>query len=161
MADQTGTCYSCQKNSHLASARPDQAIIARDGWLVAHAFNSALLGWLVVLPLRHVESFHELSQSEGRALGELARSVSAALVDVTGGAKTYAVMFAEAPGFGHLHVHLIPRHSSLPEDRQGTRVFEYLRRPEAEWIRPDARAELALRLRASSALGDREPASDT
>lgn len=140
-------CYSCEQISHLGTARPDQAIWVESGWLVAHSFNSALPGWLVVLPLRHVESFHELSDQESQALGTLVRRASGALIQVVGCAKTYAVMFAEAPGFQHLHVHVIPRASDLPEDLQACRVFDYLKRPEAEWVSQAERERLALALR--------------
>jgi diadenosine tetraphosphate (Ap4A) HIT family hydrolase len=140
-------CYSCEQNSHLEAARPDQAVWVENGWLVAHAFNSALPGWLVVLPLRHVESFHELSDQESQTLGSLLTRASAALIQVVGCAKTYAVMFAEAPGFHHLHVHVIPRASDLPENMRGARIFDYLHRPEAEWVSQPERERLALALR--------------
>lgn len=118
-----------------------------NGWLVAHAFNSALPGWLVVLPLRHIESFHELSDQESQTLGLLRTRASAALIQVVGCAKTYAVMFAGAPGFNHLHVHVIPRASDLPENMRGARIFDYLHPPEAEWVSQPERERLALALR--------------
>ncbi|MGH7691159.1 MAG: HIT family protein [Candidatus Dormibacteria bacterium] len=140
-------CYSCEHNGKLDAARPDQAVWVEHGWVVAHSFNSALLGWLVVLPLRHVESFHELSQDEAQALGDLLRRVSAALIAVLECTKTYAVMFAEAPGFEHLHVHIIPRPRDLPDELQGCKIFDYLKRPEAEWVSQRERERLALALR--------------
>jgi len=116
-------------------------------WRVAHAFNSALLGWLVVMPRRHVESVHELNDAEVASLGPLLRQVSAALVEVLGCVKTYVVMFAEMPGFTHLHFHIIPRRTNLPEELRGGKVFDYLKRPEAQWVSAEQRRELALQLR--------------
>ncbi|MGH7612133.1 MAG: HIT family protein [Candidatus Dormibacteria bacterium] len=143
-------CYSCGQNAKLDAARPDQAIWVESGWVVAHSFNSALLGWLVVLPLRHVESFHELSPDEAKALGDLLKRASAALIAVLGCAKTYAAMFAEAPGFEHLHVHIVPRAKDLPEELQACGIFDYLKRPESEWIRQREREGLAVALRAAA-----------
>jgi diadenosine tetraphosphate (Ap4A) HIT family hydrolase len=117
------------------------------GWVVAHSFNSALPGWLVVVPLRHVESLHELSEDEAGALGSLLRQLSAALIEVVGCAKTYAVMYAETPGFTHLHVHVIPRATDLAKELQGGGIFDYLHRPETHWVRQEERERLALQLR--------------
>jgi diadenosine tetraphosphate (Ap4A) HIT family hydrolase len=70
--------------------------------------NSALLGWLVVMPRRHVEGVHKLNAAETAALGPLLQQVSQALVDVLVCTKTFVVMFAETPGFTHVHFHVIP-----------------------------------------------------
>ena len=110
---------------------------------MAHSFNSALLGWLVVVPRRHVESIHELSDDESVELGQLLRRASKALVEVLGCQKTYVVMFAEAPGFNHVHFHVVPRAHELDPDRRGTRIFEYLKQPETDWIPLIQRDELA------------------
>lgn len=36
------------------------------------------------------------------------------------------MLFAEAEGFSHLHFHIVPRHSGLPEEYRGPAVFAYL-----------------------------------
>src|ERR1019366_3714786 len=43
------------------SLPPREDVVHTDHWRVAHAFNSALPGWLVLLPTRHVASFTELT----------------------------------------------------------------------------------------------------
>ena len=58
------------------------SIWSTNGWRVAHSFNSALLGWLVVVPRRHIESVHELTEGEAGESGELLRLTSSALVQV-------------------------------------------------------------------------------
>jgi len=40
--------------------------------------------------------------------------------------KTYVMLFAEAEGFGHLHVHLVPRMPNQPPESRGPAVFRHL-----------------------------------
>ncbi|MGH7641378.1 MAG: HIT family protein [Candidatus Dormibacteria bacterium] len=140
-------CYSCGELAPGAELDQDQAIWREGGWRLAHAFNSSLPGWLVLLPDRHLESLAQLSSTEARVLGQLLWRASRALQEVTGCAKTYVALFAEAEGFHHLHFHLVPRASDLAEDRRGPAIFESLHRPEAEWVEVEERRRLALRLR--------------
>lgn len=132
----------------MTPIRPEASIWLSDEWRVAHATGSALLGWLVVLPRRHVESIDVLNPAEAAALGPLLKQVSTALVDVLGCAKTYVVMFAEAPGYNHVHFHVVPRDAELPKELRGVRIFDYLKRPQSEWVSLEAQRELASRLRA-------------
>src|SRR5947209_9255974 len=115
-------CYACQQD--VAGDLPDRVWVD-DRWRVVHAFDSALPGWLVVLPRRHVHGVHQLGAEEAAGLGELLRAVSTALVEVTGCVKTYVMLFAEAEGFEHLHVHVVPRHADLADEHRGPRVFAY------------------------------------
>lgn len=109
--------------------------------------NTAMVGWLVVMPRRHVEGVHELTIAETAALGPLLHQVCQALVNVLGCAKTYVVMFAETPGFAHLHFHVIPRDAQLSLELSGTKVFEFMKRPEAEWVPLEQQRDVAHRLR--------------
>lgn len=149
----TSDCYSCAEERHLSAGRPEEAIWISDEWRVAHAMNSALLGWLVVIPRRHVEGLHELNAVETAALGPLLQQVSQALVNVLGCSKTYVITFAETPGFTHVHFHVVPRDAQLPARLRGTNVFEFMKKPEAEWVPLEQQRELVLRLREAS--GDR------
>ncbi len=44
-------------------------VVHTDHWRVAHAFNSTLSGWLVLLPTQHVVSFTELTPEAADELG--------------------------------------------------------------------------------------------
>lgn len=114
---------------------------------MAHAFNSTLPGWLVLVPRSHVTSFAELSPSAAGELGQLIRDLSLRLEAVTGCVKTYVMQFAEAEGFGHLHVHLVPRAADIPPDRKGPRVFGYLSEDPSQWLAHDEMDRLAVALR--------------
>jgi diadenosine tetraphosphate (Ap4A) HIT family hydrolase len=119
-------CFSCaQETSQDVPLR--ERVWSVPGWRVALAFNSSLPGWTVLVPTRHVESLDELNDEETLALGGLMREVTKALKTVTGCVKTYVMLLAEAPGFTHVHFHVVPRMADLPEERRGRRIFEYLK----------------------------------
>jgi diadenosine tetraphosphate (Ap4A) HIT family hydrolase len=126
-------CYACRNN-----AAPDlpsrEAVVRTDHWRVAHAFNASLPGWLVLLPASHVHAFDELSSDAMADLGRLLGDLSRALREVVGCEKTYVMQFSEAPGFSHLHVHLVPRMPDQPDDRRGPAVFGYLGDDDSAWL---------------------------
>lgn len=146
-------CYPCSQQAQTGGLAPREDVIHTDHWRVAHAFNSTLPGWLVLLPTRHVTAFAQLSAEAAAELGPLIRELSLALEEVTGCVKTYAMQFAEADGFAHLHVHLVPRAADHPGDAKGPRVFTFLSEDESRWLPEATRDDLALRLRASMAQG--------
>lgn len=118
-------CYSCAMTADADAPLREQ--VARTAyWRVAHAFASELNGWLILAPLRHVESFAELSPAEMSDFGTLLGACSRALPAVVACTKTYVMQFSEAPGYHHLHVHVVPRSPDLPVDRRGPAVFAYL-----------------------------------
>lgn len=136
-------CYPCRVEA-TTEPLPARERIYDDGlWRVAHAISSTLPGWLVVLPKRHIISLAELGPAEAVALGPLLQRLTGALGEVTGCTKTYVALFAEAEGFEHLHVHVVPRVPDLPDDRRGPRVFEYLAMDEAAWLPEPERDRLA------------------
>jgi diadenosine tetraphosphate (Ap4A) HIT family hydrolase len=142
-------CLVCAANAS-SDLPPRERVHVDHHWRVATAFDSALPGWLVVVPRRHVTSLHELTATEAGELGLLLRAASVALVEVTGCVKTYVALFAEAEGFSHLHVHVVPRQADLPPDHRGPRVFGYLGGGPDEVSEAD-RDALALRLAPSVA----------
>ena len=104
-------------------------------------FNSSLEGWLIITPLRHLQSIDELTDDEAVALGRLLRDASRALRTVTGCVKTYVMLFAEADGFAHVHFHVVPRMADQPDERKGPAVFGYLKEPPVTEARRDELAE--------------------
>lgn len=118
-------CYACDNAGPDAPFR--ERFVRRSGWRVAHDFNASLEGWLILAPLRHVHALTELAAEEAVELGTLLRESSIALERVTGCTKTYVMLFAEAEGFAHLHVHVVPRMPEQPADRRGPAVFGYMR----------------------------------
>lgn len=141
-------CFSCHNNERLGSLPPRELVAADDHWRVAHAFDSALPGWLILAPRRHVTSIADLTDAEAASLGTWQVRLSRALHVVTGCSKTYVVQFAEKEGFAHVHFHVVPRMPDLPADRRGPRVFAYLGAAEEERVDEQRRDDLAAALRA-------------
>jgi len=139
-------CGLCAGNDAVAdgSAPPRERVHLTDRWrLTAH--RSALAGWMLLIPRRHVESLHELTDAEAAELGPLIRAATAVMVDELGAAKSYVMQFAE--GTRHAHFSLVPRMADLPVDRVGAKVSAYNSSDEPL---PEARRdELAARLSAA------------
>ncbi|MYS20698.1 Diadenosine tetraphosphate (Ap4A) hydrolase [Streptomyces sp. DvalAA-14] len=144
----TPDCYACGKEAQFDELPPRERIVFDQHWRVVHDFNTALPGWLVLLPRRHVTAVHDLTDAEAGALGMWQVRLSRALRGVTGCVKTYVVQFAEADGFAHVHFHVVPRMADLPAEYRGTGVFELLRRPAAERVTPARADDVARALRA-------------
>ena len=120
-------CAICRSNSGAERISPGPVVHKGEFWLVEHAYPTSLLGWLVIVLRRHAEAVHELTSQEAAELAELQVTVAAAVHAVVGCEKEYLACFAEATGFHHLHVHVIPRAAMLPIDMRGAAVFKHLR----------------------------------
>lgn len=145
-------CYACGRQADPAPP-PRDDVLPDSAWQVAHAFNSTLPGWLVVLPRRHVTAITDLTDLEADELGGLLVRLSRALTEVTGCAKTYQMQFSEAEGFAHLHIHLVPRMDDQPDGVRGPQIFAHLVADEAEWLPEAQRDRIALAIRSAVAGG--------
>ena len=136
-------CRSCAWDARLDELPPRERVYVGERWRVAHAFDAALPGWLVVLPRRHVTRLDELTREEAAELGPLLVDATAALRAVVGCLKTYVMLFAEREGFGHVHFHVVPRMADLAAEHLGPRVVALLGRPEGERVAELERDRLA------------------
>lgn len=144
-------CYACTNNA--ATDLPSRERVLRtEHWRVAHAFDSALPGWLVLVPTTHVLRLDELNDEALVELGLLQGRLSAALRDVAGAAKTYLMQFSEAPDFQHLHVHLVARMPHEAQELVGPAVFGYLGADEATRVPTDVMDRLCDQIRAEVSL---------
>lgn len=140
----TTECYACRHNG--MTVLPPRERVYDDGlWRVAHAFDTALPGWLVIVLRRHATSLADLTTEEAAALGPLIKRLSAALQQELQVPKAYLAFFAEGPQHPHVHIHVIPR----PEkELRGPGSFELLSRPDDEWVSEVHRDRLSQRLAA-------------
>jgi diadenosine tetraphosphate (Ap4A) HIT family hydrolase len=141
-------CYVCRNNDQFDQLPTRERIAADPHWRVAHAFNTSLPGWLILVPRRHVTTIADLTDDEAAVLGTWQVRLSRALREVTGCVKTYVMQFAEQEGFGHVHFHVVPRMADIPEDHRGPAVFGYLIRPPGQGIDERHRDDLATALHA-------------
>ncbi len=118
-------CFTCVTNSQ-AVLPPRDNVYSSAYWRAAHAFGTALPGWLVLVPLRHVLALDELTPEESAELGPLLRGLTAAMRKALHCEKTYVAQFSEAGGFEHLHFHVIPRSPGLAADFTGPYIFRLL-----------------------------------
>ena len=146
-------CGTCERLAQRdAGTAPLWDSISRSAsWDVVHAYDTALLGWLVLVPRRHLESVGELTAAEAQELGELLRSVSACLKAELGCLKTYVMQFAEHPSHPHVHFHVVPRMPDMPAENIGANVFNYLAADPSERVTEAAMNALAERLRSALA----------
>jgi diadenosine tetraphosphate (Ap4A) HIT family hydrolase len=141
-------CGTCRANRGELAA-PGGVVYEDRLWRAEHAIEPIpMVGWLVLKPLRHVESFADLTPEEAAAFGSIAHRLSGAMTRVLGAVKVYLCLFAEAEGFTHIHVHLIPRLPDVPRERRGPRVFEHLR----EAIEQGNRGDVAEAARVAAAI---------
>ena len=59
-------CYTCELTArrHAGQAPLWDDIYHTEYWDVAHAYNTALPGWLVLVTRRHIEALDELTEAE-------------------------------------------------------------------------------------------------
>lgn len=117
-------CMACQANS--GAILSPGGVLYDDGlWRLEHAFEPIpMVAWLVLKPLRHVESLADLTSEEAAALGMVLRRIARAIDDTLAPARVYTALFAEA--VAHLHLHLIPRAPDLPQNYRGPGAFALL-----------------------------------
>lgn len=156
----TVNCWVCDNNDRFDALPEWERIAADEYWRVAHAIDTALPGWLVLIPRRHVTSIADLTDAEAADLGAWQVRLSRALGTVTGCMKTYVVQFAEKEGVSHVHFHVVPRMADLPDDRRGGGVFGYLDPSRELRVGDEHKSELTLALRAHLQAVGTEPHLD-
>lgn len=104
--------------------RPDDetinTVIASNTYAYVRLDNFPLSkGHAEVVPVRHVQSFFDLTETEVRSIFELA-------IELRGEADGYTIAINDGPAAGqtipHMHMHVIPRHfGDVPNPRGGVR----------------------------------------
>jgi len=136
-------CLTCQlvARRDAGTAPLWDSIHRTGGFDIAHAYNTSLPGWIVIVARRHLAAVSDLSDEEAAELGSLIHSVSIGLKATVGCIKTYVMQFAESDGHNHVHFHIVPRMADLPDDCKGANIFrclgveDALRVPESEMNR--------------------------
>lgn len=144
-------CPFCEITASLsAETPPRERVYLSNGWRV-RAHRSGLRGWTLVIPRRHIESLHELTDDEAAELGLLLRDLTDVYVRTLGAQKSYVMQFAE--GTRHAHFSVAPRMPDLPPDRIGAKASAY--NSEDEPIPETERDAVAVELAAAWPRGPR------
>jgi diadenosine tetraphosphate (Ap4A) HIT family hydrolase len=141
-----GTCDRIRQRDDGTAPLWD-SIIRSDQWDVVHAYDTSLIGWIVLVPRRHIDAVDELTESEGHELSDLIRNVSSFLKRSLGCEKTYIMQFAEHPLHPHVHFHVVPRMPDIPKENMGANIFNYLIVDEALRVSEEDMNQLAQKLR--------------
>lgn len=115
-------CLFCRRHD------PDlNTVIAENGTCYARLDNyPANPGHVEIVPMRHVESLFDLTDTEAADAWALLREVEARIRQELRGVDGWTVGVNDGPAAGqsvpHLHIHLIPRHNGdVPDPRGGIR----------------------------------------
>ena len=127
-------CLTCLNLSGERRISPGPFIYEGNGWVVDHAYPTTHLGWLVILPKRHIEALHELTKEEFLELAEIEYRLVQVMRADPSVQKEYMMCFAEGEGFHHVHIHVVPKPANLPARLKGPRVFALLTVNEAHAI---------------------------
>lgn len=119
-------CLTCLNLSGERRISPGPFIYTGTYWIIDHAYPTTHLGWLVILPKRHIEALHELTKEEFQELAEIEYKLVQAMHTDPSIQKEYLMCFAEGEGFHHVHIHVVPRPADLPAHLKGPRVFAFL-----------------------------------
>lgn len=147
-------CHICDLQANTEALPVRERIYLDEHWRLSHGWSS-LQGWLVVCARQHVQALDELERGAIASLAPLLAAASGALRDVVGCERTYVVLFAEKPGFRHLHIHVVPRMSWFGDTNIGPGVFRFLDAPQDELVPAPDRDRLAERI--GERLSDRLP----
>jgi diadenosine tetraphosphate (Ap4A) HIT family hydrolase len=139
-------CYSCTQDAAGSEAPLWERIAVDEHWRVAHAFRTAVPGWLVLVPRRHITTLAELTDAEAASLGTWQVRLSRALASVLGCQKTYVAQFSEADGFAHVHFHIVPRPPDLARELRGPRIFQLLGAADDVQVGTDEMSRIAAEL---------------
>ena len=117
-------CLTCLSLSGERRISPGPYIYEGINWVVDHAYPTTHLGWLVILPKRHVEALHELTREEFQELAEIQYKLVQVIGSDSSIQKEYLMCIAEGEGFHHIHFHVVPK--DLPAHLKGPRIFALL-----------------------------------
>ena len=147
--DEPEGCLTCRLIAARDAGEAElwDSIYRTHWWDVVHAYDSSLLGWIVLVAKPHLSAIDQLSSEAATELGLLIRDVSVFLRSYTGCAKTYVLQFAEHPEHPHVHFHVVPRRDDAPEALRGPGVFGYLGASDQSRVPEAAMNDLALALR--------------
>lgn len=119
-------CLSCKAILGDKPISPGRRIYDSNLWVIEHASSVELLGWLIILPKRHVEALDQLTMQEWQEYAVILPLATQLLKEFMHCQKEYVLCLAEKDGFKHVHFHVIAIPESLAKEKRGANVFKCL-----------------------------------
>ena len=119
-------CWSCQNLMGTRRLTRAPRIYQGKHWIIEHAAETSIAGWIVIVLRRHAVALHELDDAEFEELNLLVRDCCRILHSRFSSVKEYVMQFAEAEHFDHVHFHLVPKLRNWPKELRGPGVFAAL-----------------------------------
>ena len=127
-------CWTCRSNSGEKRISPGPTIFEGEYWLVEHAYQVKIVGWVVIVLKRHAEALHELSKNEFTELGAIQATLTRFLFEELRCEKEYISCYAEMEHFMHIHFHVFAKPQGLPEELKGGKSFALLKTASEEAV---------------------------
>jgi diadenosine tetraphosphate (Ap4A) HIT family hydrolase len=100
-------CLTCDIVQNKMS--PIGGLIYKDEYVILHhCIDQNIPGYLILSPLRHLESYGDLEQNEIFQMGIIAKRAICALKKIEGIEKVYLASFGEETP--HFHMHIFPKY---------------------------------------------------
>lgn len=100
-------CLTC--NIISGDVAPVGGVIYKDDYIVLHhCVDVDIPGYLILSPVRHVESYSDLNEAEILQMGIMMKLAVTALEKIDGIEKVYIANFGEETA--HFHIHIFPRY---------------------------------------------------
>lgn len=149
-------CLACKARVGEIELSPAPEIYGGEHWIVEHLHPTDILGWVVLATRKHRHALHDLTDEEWAEMSRILPVLCACLHELTGSDKEYLAQFAEAAGFSHVHVHVIPRAREWPTEWRGFHVHNAMGAAALNPVSADEMTTFACRLKAllNSKLGD-------
>lgn len=123
--DRDPDCAVCQLNAGEKPI-PGGVIFTNDMWLLRHNPPPyGLAGWMMLHTQRHVGGPADFTDAEAAIFGPALRHFHHVLREVTGALRIYMAGFGESSP--HVHLHMIPRYATMPNDLVAWGVADLLR----------------------------------
>jgi diadenosine tetraphosphate (Ap4A) HIT family hydrolase len=99
-------------------------------WLLRHARETNILGYLVLVSRRHFLDLSEATDAESASYGKVLRTAIKAIRQIVPCERVYTFTLGEL--VPHFHVHIIPRTSAMPRAFRGRGILSYPTLPAAD-----------------------------
>lgn len=123
-------CAICRGIAESTKNDTGEHIFQDDQWLIRHASETNILGYLILESRRHFLDLSFADESELQSYATLLARAISAVRTVIKPERVYTFTLSEA--VPHFHVHIIPRTDAIPRNYRGRGILSYPLTPSAD-----------------------------